>query len=253
MKTILTFLFFMHLNLFYCQCAVTLTYYKPFCTSCDGSITAVPSGSPPYTYQWSNGQTTSVLAGLCPSVYIVTMRDALNCVATESVSLSRLMSVSIGTTQPSCNSCCNGSATITITGGNPPFTYSNSCNTQSSNVINGLCWGSCNGVVMDNSGCGSGFLIELPVMVGLNDLEINNVISIFPNPFNHTAKINVHSNAIVFDIEIINSYGELVRVVRDIKNASFELNKEKLSSGLYTLIVTSNKRIIGKKKMIIVD
>ncbi len=253
MKSIIYFLLFLNLNSIYGQCTVTLNYFKPFCTNCDGWITAVPSGSPPYSYQWSNGQNTSVLTGLCPSVYIVTMTDALNCVATESISLSRLISVSFNTTQSSCNSCCDGSATITATGGYPPYTYSNSCNNQNSNIITGLCSGNCNAIVVDNSGCGTGFIIEIPVMVGITEKDISSMISIFPNPFSQTTNININSEVTNYDLEIVNMYGEVVWTIINIRNRSFELNRNKLVSGVYTITLTIDKSILAKKKVIVVD
>lgn len=253
MKTIIYFLLFINLSSVYGQCSVTLTYFKPFCTNCDGSITAVPSGSPPYNFQWSSGQNTSVLTGLCPSVYIVTMTDALNCIATESVSLSHLMSVSCNTTQPSCNTCCNGSATITVSGGFPPYTYSNSCNAQNSNVITGLCWGNCNAVVVDNTGCGTGFLIELPVMVGITEKDLKGTLSIFPNPFSQTTHININSDGTKINLVIVNIYGEVVRTITDISNRNFEFDRDKLVSGVYTIILTKDKTILVKKKVILVD
>jgi len=181
------------------------------------------------------------------------MTDALNCIATESVSLSHLMSVSFNTTQPSCNSCCDGSATITVSGGYPPYTYSNSCNIQNSNIITGLCWGNCTAVVVDNTGCGSAFLIEIPVMVGITEKDINRVLSIFPNPFSQTTKINFNSDGANFDLEIVNTYGEVVRTITDIRERNLELNRDELVSGVYTIMLKMDKIILSNKKVIVID
>lgn len=253
MKVILYFFLFLNLNFAYAQCTVTLNYFKPFCTNCDGSITAVPSGSAPFIYQWSNGQNTSVLTGLCPSVYIVTMTDALNCVATQSVNLSNLISVSFNTTQPTCNSCCDGSATIAVTGGYPPYTYSNSCNNQNSNIITGLCWGNCNATVVDNTGCGSGFIIEIPFIMGITEKDINSVLSVFPNPFCQTTLINIISNYTNFDLEISNIFGEVVMTISDIRDQNFELYRDKLACGMYTITLKTGHRVLANKKVIVAD
>lgn len=48
----------------------------------NGSITANPSGgTSPYTYLWSNGQTTQTISGLSAGTYTVTVTDANACIA----------------------------------------------------------------------------------------------------------------------------------------------------------------------------
>lgn len=52
----------------------------------DGSITAsVTGGTPPYTYQWSNGSNTSTATGLLPGNYAVHVVDANGCDGGESL------------------------------------------------------------------------------------------------------------------------------------------------------------------------
>lgn len=48
--------------------------------SCNGSANAnVVGGTPPYNFQWSNGDTTSALNGLCSGIYNLTVTDANSC------------------------------------------------------------------------------------------------------------------------------------------------------------------------------
>ena len=51
----------------------------------DGTATATPAGGTPgYTYVWNNGATTSVINGLAPGTYSVTVTDTNGCTATGS-------------------------------------------------------------------------------------------------------------------------------------------------------------------------
>ena len=54
----------------------------------DGSATVVvTTGVPPYTYAWSDGQTTETATGLADGVYTVTVTDANGCTADGSVTI----------------------------------------------------------------------------------------------------------------------------------------------------------------------
>jgi hypothetical protein len=56
--------------------------------STPGSATAsVSGGTPPYTYLWSNGETTATAVNLPQGTYTVTVTDASNCTATASVTI----------------------------------------------------------------------------------------------------------------------------------------------------------------------
>ncbi len=49
-------------------------------TLCNGTVTANPSGgTKPYSYSWTNGQTTSTATGLCPGTYTIKVSDAYHC------------------------------------------------------------------------------------------------------------------------------------------------------------------------------
>ena len=59
------------------------------CGAADGTITAVSNGgTPPYTYQWSNGGTGASIVGLAAGPYEVIVTDATGCTDFSSVSLN---------------------------------------------------------------------------------------------------------------------------------------------------------------------
>ncbi|MDQ3109810.1 MAG: SprB repeat-containing protein, partial [Bacteroidota bacterium] len=139
------------------------------CTGiCDGAITLTPSGGTgPYTYLWApGGQTTATINALCIGSYTATITDANGCTQTSvsTVNPWNVLAASITSANPGCNNACNGSATVNITSGSAPFTYSwTDPLGQTSPTANGLCGGSYSVVVTDAGGCSA----TLPVT--LND------------------------------------------------------------------------------------
>lgn len=95
------------------------------CSSTIGTSTATPvNGSPPYTYLWSNGQTSQTASGLIGgNTYTITVKDKDNCsvIQTDYVIIPTRISLGgSGTTNVSCTT--SGYAYINFTGV-PPMTY----------------------------------------------------------------------------------------------------------------------------------
>ena len=91
-----------------------------------GSVTPVPSGGiPPYTYLWSNAQTTQTATGLAAGIYTVTVTDSVNCSisGTAQVTEPAALAVTAAVTQVSCTGSNNGQIDVTATGGSSPYTY----------------------------------------------------------------------------------------------------------------------------------
>lgn len=87
-------------------------------------VTGQTVGSP-YTYLWSNGQTTSSISGLTAGTYSVTVTNSLGCVKTKTTTVSNVDSLNIVTyllTNPNCF-LSDGEITPIITGGTPPYYY----------------------------------------------------------------------------------------------------------------------------------
>jgi hypothetical protein len=84
------------------------------------------TGNPPYTYLWSNGQTTSSITGLSSGSYSVVVTDSTGCSQAKGVSVEIVPSLSIASftvDNPTCFSA-TAEVTITVLGGTPPYYYS---------------------------------------------------------------------------------------------------------------------------------
>lgn len=110
-----------------------------------GSIfTYSTGGTLPYTYQWSNGDTTAIIDQLTAGTYTLTLKDANLCDTSYSWTVTTVpippLTMSNASTNISCFGACDGTISISISSGNPPyqFTWSEGSTTQS---LSGLCPG----------------------------------------------------------------------------------------------------------------
>lgn len=129
-------------------------------TVCDGTANANPSGGTgPYTYLWApGGQTTQSIAGQCIGSYTVTITDALGCTQNDTTTIAawNTLTASALSSGPTCNTLCDGWATVNISSGTAPYTYQwNDPIGQNTATAAGLCAGTYSVVISDASGCGS--------------------------------------------------------------------------------------------------
>jgi gliding motility-associated-like protein len=91
------------------------------------SITGVTGGTAAYTYSINGVSTGSLSSGLSAGVKTITVKDAIGCIYTQTISILAITgpsTASVTTTNATCG-LANGSSTVTsVTGGLGPFTYS---------------------------------------------------------------------------------------------------------------------------------
>ena len=126
---------------------------------CNGSADAiVTGGNSPYSYLWSNGETTSGIAGLCPANYSVVVTDDLGCEASAADDVDPSQNVllaSIAKTDVSCNGNDDGSINITIDSGTGPFVYTWNPAISNSDNAHYLAPGLYQIHIEDANGCGT--------------------------------------------------------------------------------------------------
>jgi|GEM_PF-3028146 len=138
------------------QISVNLTSTNDITGNCSGSASASPTGgSGGYTYQWSNGATTSFIGNLCPGAYSVTVMDSnLDTASVTFVITNPCMnfSGSITSTPTSGPAICDGTITFNPFNGTAPYTYLwNIGSTVQSNQ--NLCAGNYTVTCTDFNGC----------------------------------------------------------------------------------------------------
>jgi tRNA G18 (ribose-2'-O)-methylase SpoU len=151
-----------------CTIRDTATITEPTQLTSSGSLTmvschsgsngaidlSVSGGTTPYSYVWSNTDTTQDVSGLTAGTYTVIITDAKSCqqfdtfTITQPTALQRTKTVS----NISCFGLTDGTITLSITGGVQPYRYSWS-NTDTTAAITGLAKGTYTVVVTDANGC----------------------------------------------------------------------------------------------------
>lgn len=122
----------------------------------DGEIEAlVNGGTAPYSYRWSNGVTRASQKGIASGGYFVFVTDKNGCEIYGGARVEQPggLSASVTVENTSCNNACNGSATINVEGGVPPYSYKWNSPEYSGSSAYGLCAGTYSVEISDQNGC----------------------------------------------------------------------------------------------------
>ncbi|MEM1120676.1 MAG: PKD domain-containing protein [Bacteroidota bacterium] len=128
------------------------------CGSNDGSFTVVANGGQaPYIYELDNGfiSRTPTFGNLTAGDYTVSVVDANNCIATETLTIQQIGNVNVTIADMQNDVCNNGSGSFKITpsGGQAPYTYNAGNGTLTSNEFTGLSAGVYSVTVADANNC----------------------------------------------------------------------------------------------------
>ena len=121
-----------------------------------GTATAYMSSSGPFTYQWINYATSTIVsttnpASLPAGIYLVNVTDASGCTAMNEAFITNIPDFTVSLTSTPAN-CTDGTLTATVTGGTLPLSYhwSTGATTPS---ITGLSMGYYRVLITDAIGC----------------------------------------------------------------------------------------------------
>lgn len=145
------------------QPVVLISFMDSTDVLCNGDSTGAATvtatgGTPGYLYNWSSGGTGITETGLSAGIYYVTITDANNCTAIDSVMVLEppvLIPNIVSLNSASCFGYCDGDATASASGGISPYTYvwDIAAGSQTTALATGLCAGTYSVVVTDSNGC----------------------------------------------------------------------------------------------------
>lgn len=200
--------------------------------SCDGEAAVnISGGIPPFTYSWDDLANTAsaAVSGLCEGSYSVTVTDSNGCLLSGSVLISApaALSLSFTTNDVTCGSA-DGSATVTVSGGTPSYTYLwNDPNTQTTNTAMNLSVGNYTVNVTDASGCTASGVATINSIGGpvISTVAVNDVTTCAGGN-NGSIDISVSGDTLPFTYSWSNG-----AATQDISN---------LSAGNYAVTVTDS-------------
>jgi subtilisin-like proprotein convertase family protein len=125
------------------------------CGNTNGSVNiTVTGGAMPYTFAWSNGQTSEDISGLIAGTYNVTITDGNGCQTSQSFTVNNNAGSLAATASvvPELCTAQNGSINQTVTGGNGVLTYSWDSGQTTQDLTN-LPAGTYECTITDQTGC----------------------------------------------------------------------------------------------------
>lgn len=236
------------------QSAPVVTDAKCYFESSGRVVLNLTGGALPYTFQWSNGSTSSYAHNLAAGNINVHVFDSVGCVFNQSFVINQPPPLDLTTsfTNDSANNC-TGTGSAFATGGTPPYTFSwnDPANQQTPNAT-GLCKGIYKVTLKDSNLCIQYRTIFIDNTVGIENLT-DDFISIYPNPAKDMFFIELGNEAKEnLTIKIRDAVGKLVyKKITTANQTILEIDVRKWSAGLYLLTIYGQNSIIISKKIII--
>lgn len=141
-----------------------------------GSIESeIISGTAPYQYLWSNGNTTTSLENIAAGSYTLSITDSNACIATQSIEINQASELTSTITYINQTLTCTGDPLdyeITVQGGTPPYTYAWSDGSSQAQLEN-ITETNYSLTITDNNNCTLIEELEFSIEDDIPNIEIN--------------------------------------------------------------------------------
>ncbi|MEW6248964.1 MAG: SprB repeat-containing protein, partial [Nitrospirota bacterium] len=174
------------------------------CSGCNGAGTVTPTGgTAPYSYTWSpSGGNNATATGLCAGNYTVNVKDATGCntgTVAVTITVAPSYTASISSNSISCFGLCNGNASVSLSGGTLPFSFTWSPSGGNSQSATNLCAGNYSVTIKDGSNCQTTLTVNIAQPSQLLIPSVN-ITSITCNGLsNGSATVNVSGGAVPYN------------------------------------------------------
>lgn len=224
-------------------------------TVCRGAALLLDAGNDGIGYFWSTGATANRINVTLPDEYIVQIRGANGCIKTDTIVVTHsgelptfnsvnVTNLGIRTFKFTLRTPRNISNYSWDFGDGSPLSFAPEPTHTFPSSGNYLVF------LNTYSSCGA-IADTIPIYVygttGINDVDLSNNIKVYPNPAQHSLKVEVLNDALINDISIINALGQLIRQENYDNQRSVVLNLDGYTSGMYQLLIQTNKGLVTRK------
>ncbi len=223
----------------------------------NGTITIVASGGDgSYEYSIDGGSTWSTSAtfeNLAPNTYEIAIMDGTGCATYETIVIESICNEPTVTTSSDI-----GSATVTLEGGDGPFTISWSngvIEAGTTSTIENLAAGTYTAIITDTYGCATNQTVEVTTSVGIEDAAYASlaISQNYPNPANAFTSISFSGLNKDMNLKIVDVTGKTVANFNLAKGAnSIRINTMNMANGSYFYQLVDENVVVATKKMAIV-
>ncbi len=240
--------------------------------ACHGDATGMISlvmdgGVAPYTFEWSNGATTSTINNLTAGSYSVTVNDNVGAISVSTISIGEPFALDVTplVIDASTAGGNNGGILLTVRGGTPDYSYAWS-NGQTSKNVSQLTAGDYTVTITDGSGCqisststvsdpGSHMIIghnnqpdNRMLTTGVGEVKIP-ALSVYPNPANGFINLQFQ-NADKAEYVLINANGEEVTKHELANSSNAKIDVSALPAGNYLIKVKTTQGTVTKSVVV---
>jgi hypothetical protein len=193
------------------------------------------SGTSPYTYLWSDGQTTPTATELEAGLYSVLVSDANACEEEMSILIDEPNEIEVASSVSNEVFGGDGEILVTVIGGTPPYSYSWNTGATTEDLTD-LEGGTYTLTITDANGC----VVEYSFVVG-SQLSIEDfgqeLLVVYPNPANDFISISNKSDMEITTIRLYNSAGQLIIDQEAISFSNPQVDVSYLANGMYYLVI----------------
>ncbi len=214
---------------------------------CDGAMTVTATGgTAPYAYSLIQGVpvcAATTCTNLCAGVYTMNVTGANGCSTTTPIIITQptQLVATVTSTNASCSGCTDGAANVLVNGGTPAYTYMWMPGMQTTPGIVNLPVG-CNTVtVTDMNGCSVTATTCITFSTKLDESQLSNNISIYPNPSNGIVMISNTTHTDKLEVLVTNTLGQTVLIEKTKNVNQLQIDLSKLSKGIYYLKATTDE------------
>ncbi|MEO1263239.1 MAG: T9SS type A sorting domain-containing protein [Bacteroidota bacterium] len=236
---------------------ITLSFYNIETPPCfgetGGSIDVdFTGGTPPYYYDWGNSNNEDLL-NITAGEYFLTVIDSTTFCSFDTVFVvDQPSQISVDTSStPEILGNMDGTASITVMGGTPPYQYYWDTGDTTSTITD-LAAGWYDFTVTDSLGCDQEGTVQVTVIISVFDKERILDYQLYPNPASNFVQLQIQLTEFQnMELQLLNALGEIVFNSEERgRNIHWDINMSEFPSGMYYISLKNESGLVLSDRLI---